>query len=320
MLRVLRLLTLDLDYTSNPTLTLNRNVLVRNVSGSFTVGDALVSHTGTVVSFDSSRNILQLKTSVTLNEGDVITTSTGATATVHQSTPSFANATVGTVGTTVGNFVGDSGKVSVDTMRVQDSFYYQDYSYVVRIGQSINEWRESVRRSVHPAGWNVFGEVSFASQVSARLQVPTAGDIVGHDSDTTFSPELASTFTNLFTTIFQRRLGTATDGTSVNASAKVGLKDLSESQSGKREVTLTSAVTVSMGLTSQTSNTLGPTLDLLPKYAFAVPPIETTEVIPNYPGIKRQIRSDNSGAYFTIEQFGQFQNQSSICKRWREYF
>ena len=139
-----------LDYTSNPTLTLNRNVLVRNVSGSFTVGDALVSHTGTVVSFDSSRNILQLKTSVTLNEGDVITTSTGATATVHQSTPSFANATVGTVGTTVGNFVGDSGKVSVDTMRVQDSFYYQDYSYVVRIGQSINEWRESVRRSVHP--------------------------------------------------------------------------------------------------------------------------------------------------------------------------
>ena len=64
----------NLDYTSNPTLTLNRNVLVRNVSGSFTVGDALVSHTGTVVSFDS-RNILQLKTSVTLNEGDVITTS-----------------------------------------------------------------------------------------------------------------------------------------------------------------------------------------------------------------------------------------------------
>ena len=67
-----------------------------------------------------------------------------------------------------------------------------------------------------------------------------------------------------------------------------------------------------MGLTSQTSNTLGPTLDLLPKYAFAVPPIETTEVIPNYPGIKRQIRSDNSGAYFTIEQFGQFRiNQVS---------
>ena len=229
-----------LDYTSNPSLTLNRNVLVRNISGSFTVGDALVSHTGTVVSFDSARHILELKTSVTLNEGDVVTTSTGTTATVHQSTPSFADATVGTVGTTVGNFVGDKGKLSVDTMKVQDSFYYQDYSYVVRIGQSINEWRESVRRSVHPAGWNVFGEVSFASQVSARLQVPTAGQVVDYTGDTeTFSPELASTFTNLFTTIFVRRLGTATDGTSVNAGAKVGLKDFSEIPSGKREVTLT---------------------------------------------------------------------------------
>ncbi len=327
-----------LDYTSNPTLTLNRNVLVRNISGSFTVGDSLVSHTGTVVSFDSARHILELKTSVTLNEGDVVTTSTGATATVHQSTPSFANATVGTVGTTVGNFVGDKGKLSVDTMRVQDSFYYQDYSYVVRIGQSINEWRESVRRSVHPAGWNVFGEVSFASQVSARLQVPTAGQVVDYTGDTeTFSPELASTFTNLFTTIFGRRLGTKTDGTSLRevTDERLILEDgsycLYETNdkiitvrynpmegvstplsSGVREVTLTSSVTVSMGLTSQTSNTLGPTLDLLPKYAFAVPPIETTEEIPNYPGITRTIRSSNSGAYFTIEQFGQFRiNQVS---------
>ena len=83
------------------------------------------------------------------------------------------------------------------------------------------ERKSFVRRSVHPAGWNVFGEVSFASQVSARLQVPTRGDIVGHDSDTTFTPELASTFTNLFTTIFQRRLGTNTDGTSLNASQRL---------------------------------------------------------------------------------------------------
>ena len=82
--------------------------------------------------------------------------------------------------------------------------------------QSI-EWRESVRRSVHPAGWNVFGEVSFASQVSARLQVPAAG-IVGHEVyHQTFTPELASTFTNLFTTIFGRRLGTKTDGTSLKS-------------------------------------------------------------------------------------------------------
>ena len=87
---------------------------------------------------------------------------------------------------------------------------------MVRIGQSINEWRESVRRSVHPAGWNVFGEVSFASQVAARIQIQLLEVLqTGLVIPDTFTPELASTFTNLFTTVFGRRLGTVDDGTSV---------------------------------------------------------------------------------------------------------
>ena len=297
-----------LDYATTPEVILNRNFLVTNVFGSFTAGDTLTSHTGTVVDFDSDRNILEINTTVTLNEGDIITTITGASATVYQSSPAQAVSNIGTVGTTVGNFVSDRGKVSVDTMRIQDSYYYQDYSYVVRIGESINQWRESIRKSVHPAGWNVFGEVSFASQVAARIQNPAAGRVVDSGSPETYSPELASTFANLFTTIFQRRLGTKTDGTSVNASAKLGLKDLDERQTGKREVTLTSSVTLSMGLVTQSQETvLGPTLDLLPKYAFAVPPTDTSEQIPNYPGIIRESNGGvNSGAYFTIEQFGQY--------------
>ncbi|MEK9697730.1 MAG: hypothetical protein VW270_18330, partial [Candidatus Poseidoniales archaeon] len=200
-----------LRYTSNPEVILNRNILVQNTSGSFTAGDTLTSHTGTVVDFDNARNILEVSSSVDFNNGDVITTITGASATVHQSSQAEATSNIGVVGTKVGNFVSDRGKVSVDTMRIQDSYYYQDYSYVVRIGQSINEWRESVRRSVHPAGWNVFGEVSFASQVAARIQNPAAGSVTDSGSPDTFTPELASTFTNLFTTIFGRRLGTTTD-------------------------------------------------------------------------------------------------------------
>lgn len=294
-----------LDYASNPVITLNRNILVQNVTGSFAAGDTLTSHNATVVDFDSARNILELSTSVDFNEDDTITSVTGATATIYQSTPSEATSTIGTVGTTVGNFVGDRGKVSVDTMRIQDSFYYQDYSYVVRIGESINLWRESVRRSVHPAGWNVFGEVSFASQVAARIQNPAAGSVTDSGSPDTFTPELASTFTNLFTTIFGRRLGTTTDGTSLRNNPSDGSSE--PLSTGVREVTLTSAVTVSMGLTTQTENVLGPTLDLLPKYAFAVPPINTVAEPPHYPGITRSTRSnDNNGAYFTIDQFGQY--------------
>jgi hypothetical protein len=294
-----------LDYSSAPTITVNRNILVKNVVGSFAAGDTLTSHNATVVDFDNARNILELRTSVVFNQDDIITSITGASATVYQASPAQATSTIGTVGTTVGNFVNDRGKVSVDTMRIQDSLYYQDYSYVVRIGQSINEWRESIRRSVHPAGWNVFGEVSFASQVAARIQNPAAGSVTDSGSPDTFTPELASTFTNLFTTIFGRRLGTTTDGTTLRSNPMDGSSELLPN--GKREVTLTSAVSVSFGVVGRESHYSGPTLDLLPKYAFAVPPIETTEDIPHYPGIRRTARNnDNNRAYYNIDQFGQY--------------
>ena len=309
-----------LDYTSTPTITLNRNVLVKNVSGSFAAGDTLTSHDGTVVDFDNARNILELKTSVTFNQDDTITSITGATATVHQSTPAKASSSIGTVGTTVGNFINDRGKISVDTMRVQDSLYYQDYSYVVRIGQSINEWRESVRRSVHPAGWNVFGEVSFASQVAVRIQNPAAGSVGDSASPDTFTPELASTFTNLFTTIFGRRLGTLTDSTK-RANGNEGSSSILPN--GKREVTLESVVAVRMdGPTRLSGGAFGSTLNLLPQYAFSVPPTDTSQAIPHYPGIYRTAENNHDNrAYFNIDQFGQFRiNQVSVATNSTETF
>ena len=303
-----------LDYASAPEFVLNRNILVQNVSGSFTAGDSLVSHSGTVVNFNSATNILELSTSVDFNKGDSITSITGATATVFQSTHAEASSTIGTVGQTVGSFVNDQGKVSESEMKVQDSYYYQDYSYVVRIGQSINEWRESVRRSVHPAGWNVFGEVSFSTLISATIQTPTAGRISDYYGDDTYSPELASTFTNLFTTVFGRRLGTIDDSTA-RVNATVGVAKPSDLTSGKRDVTLTREITVILRTNRGSHRSSGNNLSNLPKYAFAVPPIATSGTIPHYPGLSRTITasSDESRDLYTIDQWGLYRiNQVSV--------
>jgi hypothetical protein len=302
-----------LDYSSAPTFVLNRNILVENVSGNFTAGDTLVSHSGTVVGFQPTTHILELETSVDFNRGDVITSITGATATVFQSTHSEATSRIGTVGQTVGNFVNDQGKVSESEMKVQDSNYYQDYSYVVRIGQSINEWRESVRRSVHPAGWNVFGEVSFSTLISATIQNPTAGSVGDYIGDDTYSPELASTFTNLFTTVFGRRLGTIDDSTA-RVNATVGVAESSDLTSGERDVTLTRDYTVVLR-TNRGSHNSGNRLSNLPKYAFAVPPISDNLEIPNYPGIYRSATQTGNETrdLYTIDQWGQYRiNQVSV--------
>jgi hypothetical protein len=303
-----------LDYASAPEFVLNRNILVQNVSGSFTAGDELTSHSGTVVNFQPTTNILEIKTSVDFNRGDSITSITGATATVFQSTHSEATSTIGTVGQTVGSFINDQGKVSESEMKVQDSYYYQDYSYVVRIGQSINEWRESVRRSVHPAGWNVFGEVSFSTLISATIKTPTAGLIADYTGDDTYSPELASTFTNLFTTVFGRRVGTIDDSVQ-RVSATVGVASHSDLSAGQRDVTVSKEVVVVLR-TNRGSHGTGSMLSNLPKYAFAVPPIGTSETIPNYPGLTRSATasSDETSDLYTIDQWGQYRIEQVSIK------
>ena len=156
--------------------------------------------------------------------------------------------------------------------------------------------------------------MSFATQVNASIQVPAAGSVRGFTGDTeTFSPELASTFTNLFTTIFGRRIGTTTDSTP-RVSANVGVAQPSDLTSGQRDVTLTSEVFVRMK-TARGSHTSGPTLDNLAKYAFAVHPTTTSEFIANYPdpASRRQTTGDNfSRDQYTIDQWGTYRiNQVS---------
>jgi hypothetical protein len=297
-----------LNYSTPPDLFFNRNIIVKDVVGSFSAGDTLTSHTATVVDYDANRKILELSTQVDFIRGDTITAITGATATIHQSDVGVGTTSVGTIGTSVGSFNNDRGKVSNITMRIQDSRYYQDYSYVVRVGQSINLWRESIRQTIHPAGWNVFGEVSFSTLISASMNTPTAGDVVDYTGERTFTPELATTFKTIFKTVFRRRLGTSTDGTSVNTVNPItGEETHTDFADNTRETTLQVRIDTSIGNTLK-GLVLGPTLDLLPMYAFSLPP-QTVDgsqgVIPNYPGIYRTIRSEASDStYFTIEQFG----------------
>ena len=305
-----------LEYTAAPKVTFNRKVIVEGATGNFTIGDTLTTFSGSIVNWNVNTRILELETDVEdFSAGDIITSVGGISATVVQEDSASATTTLQSVVRSDGNYITDKGKLSEDTQRVQDSYYYQDYSYVVRIGQSINEWRESIRRSVHPAGWNVFGEVSFATTLasaqlnSLRIQTPAAGSVGDFTGDETFTPELASVLTTLFQNIFGRRLGTKTDGTTVVSAPMTAYDEIGDVPSG-RELTLTSVVSLTIGTgnnIAKQDSALGSTLDLLPKYAFAVPPLDSSDTIPNYPGITRSQRTNsNDGAYYTIDQFKTF--------------
>jgi len=46
------------------------------------------------------------------------------------------------------------------TKKIQDSYYYQDYSYELQVNLSVNLYRDLIKKVVHPAGMAMFGKVS----------------------------------------------------------------------------------------------------------------------------------------------------------------
>lgn len=62
--------------------------------------------------------------------------------------------------TTPGQFIDDVGKPSEIIQKIQDSYFYQNFSYVIKSQTPINDWRKSILETNHPVGFNMFGELA----------------------------------------------------------------------------------------------------------------------------------------------------------------
>src|SRR5210317_2488274 len=138
---------------SPPTLLLPSYLIISGVSGSFAVGDTIIGLdisstvvTATIVSYTSGTGILKVSSPTgQFAENTSITSSGGATATVEKNDLGTATMTIGSVVDTAGTFINQDGWVSETAMRIQDSLYYQDFSYVIKVGRTINDWRDSFK-------------------------------------------------------------------------------------------------------------------------------------------------------------------------------
>jgi len=186
----------------------------------FSVGDTIIGQTsnarGVVTAWNNTRQTLTARTTLgTFQRGEILTRGAGVNyAVVSEIAQGALSTTVGTVGATAGAFNNDRGKISESLMKIQDSYYYQDFSYVVKVGAAIKDWRAEIKKSVHPAGFAMFGEVSITNKVATLMTTPITGV-------TTETPTLASLFEAVITTVIGRRLGTLSDGTTLLGSTEI---------------------------------------------------------------------------------------------------
>ena len=93
-------------------------------------------------------------------------------------------ATLGAFAEYAGYYTGGKGLLS-GTPKLQDNRYYQDFSYVLKTDFDVTDYRDSVKRLVHPSGMLMFGEVAFRNKESAAMfDAGRSGDINSTDSNT----------------------------------------------------------------------------------------------------------------------------------------
>ena len=57
--------------------------------------------------------------------------------------------------------------------KLQDNYYYQEFSYVLRVSEALDKYRDIVKRVLHPAGTKQFNELTIVSSATASAIVGT---------------------------------------------------------------------------------------------------------------------------------------------------
>lgn len=68
-----------------------------------------------------------------------------------------------------GYYLDESGFLS-DRKRLQDNDYYQDFSYVIKTSNSIDQYRDVVLNLLHPSGFKMFGEVNIIELIRLMIR------------------------------------------------------------------------------------------------------------------------------------------------------
>ena len=168
-------------------------------------GDDIVLD-GTDSSSNNAGDSLISESKIDFSGNDVvITDSSGASGTIILADIATATAVAGVSETTAGEYLNVRSLIDEDLIRIQDSYYYQQFSYEVQVGQSTASYLDELKKAVHPAGFAPFGKVSIATFLSAALT--TAGSSLKDQPDSvdTFSPILASVLEVIFDETIRRR-------------------------------------------------------------------------------------------------------------------
>jgi len=144
----------------------------------FIVGETIVQRSGSVevararvTSWRKGSNVLVADRvqGIFRENQELIGLSRNKTATIESIDYTEFSPQIKTYFDNLGYYESDYGKIGNANQRITDSYYYQDYSYVVQSKTPINVWRDLIKDTTHPAGFQLFGEVDIETSSQSRM-------------------------------------------------------------------------------------------------------------------------------------------------------
>lgn len=89
---------------------------------------------------------------------------------VTDTNPAIVKVTLGALAKYPGYYVTNDSFLN-DAIFIQDSRYYQAYSYVVKIDEKLEAYKTAVKNLIHPAGMAIFGEYDIRNEFDISLEL-----------------------------------------------------------------------------------------------------------------------------------------------------
>jgi hypothetical protein len=118
-----------------------------------------------------------------------------------------------------GYFTSNAGFLD-DSIFIQDSKYYQAFSYVIRIDERLNSYKSAVKTMLHPAGMALFGEYNITNNINLSVALESLVKSLGIGIEDTFAIVDTGAITLNITKVLSDSISTPTDAYFVQVFSK----------------------------------------------------------------------------------------------------
>jgi hypothetical protein len=118
-----------------------------------------------------------------------------------------------------GYFTSNAGFLD-DSIFIQDSKYYQAFSYVIRIDERLESYKSAVKTMLHPAGMALFGEYNITNNIDLSVTLQSLVKSLGIGIEDTFASIDSGAITLSFTKVASDSISTPNDSLFVQVFSK----------------------------------------------------------------------------------------------------